>query len=132
MASVYKQSPASPKQAARRRAPVDKLMEPALFKALAEPTRAKLLGCLIKCSRPCSVTEIAECCEIDFSVVARHLSMMARSGLLDAQKEGRTVWYTARSAELAERFRAIAAAIEEWKSSDCCDDDSCCGDNCCG
>jgi len=127
MASVYKQSPSSPKQAARRRAPVDKLMDPELFKALAEPTRAKLLGCLIKCSRPCSVTEIAECCDIDFSVVARHLSMMARSGVVDAKKEGRTVWYTARSVDLAERFRAIAAAIEEWKSSDCCSTDgSCC------
>ena len=101
-------------------------MEPELFKALAEPTRAKLLGCLIKCSRPCSVTEIAECCEIDFSVVARHLSMMARAGVLDSQKEGRTVWYTARSSELAERFRAIAGAIDEWNTNDCCGDD-CCG-----
>ena len=126
MASLNKQSPASPKQAARRRASVDKLMEPELFKALAEPTRAKLLGCLIKCSRPCSVTEIAECCEIDFSVVARHLSMMARAGVLDSQKEGRTVWYTARSSELAERFRAIAGAIDEWNINDCCGDD-CCG-----
>jgi len=104
---------------------VDKLMDPELFKALAEPTRAKLLGCLIKCSRPCSVTEIAECCDIDFSVVARHLSMMARSGVVDAMKEGRTVWYTARSADLAERFRAIADAIEEWKSSDCGGEDCC-------
>jgi DNA-binding transcriptional ArsR family regulator len=101
-------------------------MDPELFKALAEPTRAKLLGCLIKCGRPCSVTEIAECCAIDFSVVARHLTMMARSGVLDSQKEGRTVWYTARSAELAERFRAIADAIEEWKSNECCGQDGSC------
>ena len=130
MASIYKQSPASPKQAARRRAPVDKLLDPELFKALAEPTRAKLLACLIKCGRPCSVTEIAECCSIDFSVVARHLTALARSGVLESQKEGRTVWYTARSADLAGRFRAIADAIEEWKASDCCDTDCGCSDNC--
>jgi len=131
MASIYKQSPASPKQAARRRAPVDKLLDPGLFKALAEPTRAKIVACLIKCGRPCSVTEIAQCCSIDFSVVARHLTALARSGVLESQKEGRTVWYTARSADLADRFRAIAAAIEEWKASDCGDTGCGCTDNCC-
>ena len=126
MASVYKQSPASPKQAARRRAPVDKLLDPELFKAIAEPSRVKIVACLIKCGRPCSVTEIAQCCSIDFSVVARHLTALARSGVLESQKEGRTVWYTARSADLADRFRAIAAAIEEWEPSDCCGTGGCC------
>jgi len=89
-----------------------------MLKALAEPTRARLLSCLLKCSRPCSVTEVAECCSIDFSMVARHLSLMARVGLLSSEKKGRTVWYSADAAVLATRFRDLADAIDELKPED--------------
>jgi len=110
---LHKQS-RTPKQAARRRARVDKVLDPQLFKALSDPTRVKLLACLIKCGRPCSVTEVAQCCSVDFSVVARHLSALARVGLLRAEKQGRTHWYQARSVELSARFREIGSAIDEW------------------
>jgi len=59
------------------------------------------------------VTEVAECCSIDFSMVARHLGTMARAGLLSSEKKGRTVWYTADAAALSDRFRALADAIDE-------------------
>ncbi|MCC7389129.1 MAG: winged helix-turn-helix transcriptional regulator [Phycisphaerales bacterium] len=117
--------PASPRHAARRRATVDKLLDPDLFKALADPTRLKLLACLIKCGRRCSVTEVAECCSVDFSVVARHLALLARAGILDAEKEGRTMWYAPRCPDLCARFRALADAIEVWcGSAECCDPNS--------
>ena len=87
--------PSTPKQASRRRVRLDRLLDPALLRALAEPTRAKLLSCLLKCGRPCSVTEVAACCSVDFSTVSRHLATMARAGLLTADKQGRTVWYSA-------------------------------------
>ncbi len=60
------------------------------------------------------MSEVAECCSVDFSVVARHLGALQRAGLLESSKEGRTVWHRARSADLAERLRAMADAIEEW------------------
>jgi ArsR family transcriptional regulator len=104
----------SPRQAARRRAEVDRRLDTTLFKALADPTRAKLLACLVKCGRPCSVTEVAECCAVDFSVVARHLGLLARAGILDVHKQGRTVWYRARCHHLASRLRRLADAIEAW------------------
>lgn len=112
MASVF-QHAKTPKQASRRRASLDRLLEPDLLKALAEPTRARLLSCLLKCGRPCSVTEVAACCSIDFSMVARHLSTLARAGLLTSQKKGRTVWYAANGPQLAAHFRALADAIDE-------------------
>jgi len=125
MASVFQRQP-SPKQAARTKARFDRLLDPELLKALAEPTRAKLLSCLLKCARPCSVTEVAECCSVDFSMVARHLSTMARAGLLSSEKQGRTVWYTADGAALAAMFRELADAIEELDpNTTCCDDASC-------
>jgi DNA-binding transcriptional ArsR family regulator len=106
--------PASPRQAARRRAAVDRRLDPAFFKALADPTRVRILACLIKCGRPCSVSEVAECCAVDFSVVARHLALLARAGVLAVEKTGRTVWYHARCGELAGRLRGLADAIDEW------------------
>ncbi|MEW6199827.1 MAG: metalloregulator ArsR/SmtB family transcription factor [Planctomycetota bacterium] len=120
MASVTNTVPTTPRQAARRRAAVDRRLDTALFKALADPTRARLLACLVKCGRPCSVTELAESCAVDFSVVARHLGLLARAGVLEAEKKGRTVWYVARCEDLSARLRALADAIDEWcPSTDC-------------
>ena len=118
--------PLSPRQAARRRAPVDSLLDADLFKALADPTRLQLLRCLLKCRRACSVSEVAECCEVDFSVVARHLGQLARAGVLEARKEGRTVWYNARCEALASTFRDLAASIDDLKPEDACCDSTCC------
>lgn len=89
-----------------------------MLRALAEPTRACLLSCLLKCGRPCSVTEVAECCSIDFSMVARHLAILARAGLLTSKKVGRTVWYSADATSLADYFRALAESIEELTPMD--------------
>ncbi len=97
-----------------------------MLKALAEPTRARLLSCLLKCGRPCSVTEVAACCSTDFSMVARHLATMARGGLLSSEKKGRTVWYAADGPALAARFRDLADAIDELNTgADCCDASEC-------
>ncbi|MFI4883429.1 MAG: ArsR/SmtB family transcription factor [Phycisphaerales bacterium JB064] len=127
MASLSQsQAALSPRQAARRRAPVDKLLDADLFKALADPTRLQLLRCLLKCKRPCSVSEVAECCDVDFSVVARHLGLLARAGVLEARKEGRTVWYAARCESLAATFRDLAESIQSLTPAD-----ACCGSDCC-
>jgi len=115
----------SPRQAVRRRGAVDGLLRAEIFKALGDPTRLGLVACLVKCGRPCSVTEVAECCAVDFSVVSRHLAMLADAGVLRARKIGRTVWYEAAGDELVEWLRSLADAIE----SSCCGeaDGSCCG-----
>jgi ArsR family transcriptional regulator len=119
MASVFQNPPATPRQAARRKSRLDRVLDPALFKALSDPTRLSLLACVVKCGRACSVTEIAECCALDFSMVARHLATMARAGVLTSQKAGRTVWYAA-SPDLAAWFRVVAEAIEEWAADGAC------------
>lgn len=103
----------SPKQAAACCRPVDELLNPALFKALCDPTRANLLSCLIKCGRPCSVSEVAECCSVDFSVVSRHLALLDRAGVLASTKNGRTVSYTMQYEELCRTLRKLADAVED-------------------
>src|SRR5262249_55586747 len=104
--------------------PLDDLLDPALFKAFSDPTRATLLACIAKCGRGCSVSEVAQCCSVDVSVVSRHLALLARSGVLEARKEGRTVFYGVRYAQLCRSLRSLADALES-----CCPDGAggCCG-----
>jgi len=121
--------PMSPKQAAACPGPVDSLLSPDFFKALSDPTRVRLVACLIKCRRACTVSEVADCCSVDFSVVSRHLAMLEQSGLLTAEKKGRSVHYAARHQHLSQMLRALADAIDECNP----DDPNCCGGACgCG
>ena len=127
MVQVRKKPPAvrrpkTPRQAAACCRPVDDLLEPALFKALGDPTRVRLLACIAKCGRACAVGEVAECCSVDLSVVSRHLQALARAGLVAPSRSGRTVSYEVRYAEVAATFRALADAIAE-----CAPDDRDCG-----
>lgn len=108
-----KRPPATPRHAAACCRPIDDLLEPALFKALSDPTRLSLIACIAKCARGCSVGEVAECCSVDFSVVSRHLTLLARAGVLDATKQSRTVFYSVRYTELSRTLRALADAIDD-------------------
>ncbi|GMV24368.1 MAG: hypothetical protein AMXMBFR58_03990 [Phycisphaerae bacterium] len=105
--------PATPKQAAACCGPIDQWLDPEFFKAFSDPTRVSLVACIAKCGRGCSVGEVAECCSVDFSVVSRHLALLARSGVLEARKEGRTMYYRVRYAELCRSLRSLADALEE-------------------
>lgn len=106
--------PESPSAAADLQAEVDRQLDQALFEALANGTRLRVLSCLIKCGRECSVSEVAECCDVDFSVVNKHLKVLAGVGVLETRKDGRTVWYAARCGDLCERLRRLINAIAEW------------------
>ncbi|MBK8267797.1 MAG: winged helix-turn-helix transcriptional regulator [Planctomycetes bacterium] len=117
----------TPKQASRRIGQIDSALVPGLFKALCDPTRSRLLACLAKCGRACSVGEVAECCSVDFSVVSRHLALLARAGVLESQKQGRTVNYIVRYSDIAASLRSLADAFEQ-----CCPADACsAGEGCC-
>jgi DNA-binding transcriptional ArsR family regulator len=111
---LYTVQPDSPESALRVKAAIDKRLDQGLFKALSDPTRLLVLSCLIKCGRPCSVSEVAACCDVEFSVVNKHMKVLAKAGVLSAEKEGRTVWYAARCGDLCERFARLIDAIAEW------------------
>ncbi len=88
------------------------LLDPRLFKALGDPNRLALLVQLSQCGTSCTVSQAAECCPVDISVVSRHLAMLRDAGILNAQKRGKEVHYSVRYPELAATLRAIADAIE--------------------
>ncbi len=112
MTQIRNNRPRNPRQAAAVGGPIDERLDPDLFRALCDPTRASLVACLAKCGRGCSVGEVAECCSVDLSVVSRHLALLARAGVLEATKEGRVVRYLVRYRELSRTLRALAEAIE--------------------
>lgn len=117
--------PRSPRHAVRRKDGLDALLDPALFAALADPTRVRLVSCIAKCCRACTVGEIAECCSVDLSVVSRHLKALSEARVLSASREGRTVRYSLRAGDLATRLRSLADALETKapqgeSSSTCC------------
>ena len=105
----------SPREAASCCRPVDDLLDPTLFKALCDPTRVKILGCLVKCSRACSVGEIAECCSVDMSAVSRHLRALAAAEVVAQTKSGRVVSYSVRYEHVCGLLRSLADAIDECR-----------------
>lgn len=84
----------------------------ALFRALSDPNRIRLVVALASRCRDCSVNELAACLTVDVSVVSRHLAALKAAGVLHAQRRGKEVRYAIRCAELATTLRAIADAIE--------------------
>jgi ArsR family transcriptional regulator, arsenate/arsenite/antimonite-responsive transcriptional repressor len=113
MVQVRKSVPKTPKQAACCSSELDELLDPNVFKALGDPTRLKLLSCLARCGRECTTSEVGECCSVDFSVVTRHLTLLADAGIIESRKEARTVYYKVRYSELAGSLRSLANAFEE-------------------
>ena len=55
--------------------------------------------------------EVAECCSVDFSVVSRHLTMLAKAGVLEADKQGRSITYRLKMSVLEEALLGFAGAF---------------------
>lgn len=91
---------------------LEELLLPRMFKALGDPNRVSILIRLAECCAPCSVSEVADFCPVDLSVVSRHLAILREAGILEAQKRGKEVYYTVCSQTLVDTLRSIADAIE--------------------
>lgn len=104
--------PRTPRAALSCRGPIDGLLDAGLFKALGDERRVAIVACLAKCGRACTVGEIAECCNVDLSVVSRHLAVLADAGVLDSDRQGRQVLYRVRFESLSTQLRRLADAID--------------------
>ena len=88
------------------------VLSPKLFKALCDPNRLAILVRVAESCAPATVSQIAECCPVNLSVVSRHLAQLREAGVLSAEKRGKEVYYSARAEELVRTLRAIADALE--------------------
>ena len=88
------------------------LISPGFFKALGDPNRVAILASLAERGCELRVSEVADCCPVDLSVVSRHLRMLRDQGLLTSEKRGKEVYYRARISEIAALLRRLADALE--------------------
>lgn len=91
-----------------------------LFKALGAPTRIAMLAGLAEGGKTQTVSEVAQRCPVNVSVVSRHLKILKRAGVLDSEKRGKEVLYQVRIPYLVELLRQLANALEA-----CCPDGTC-------
>lgn len=107
---------------------MDALLVPELFRALSDETRLRLLACLAKCARSCSVSEIGECCDVDLSVVSRHLAILEAAGIVGLERQGRSRLYHVRFEHVSGALRGLADALDECASNG---SGGCCAEGCC-
>lgn len=90
---------------------LSRALDASLFKALGDPTRLHLLTCLAGCCRACSVGEVAACCDVDLSVVSRHLAQLAKAGVITGKRDGKSVRYTVAYGPLSEALSRLSQAV---------------------
>lgn len=91
----------------------DDIQETANFlKALGEFNRLSLVYKLCECQSPQNAMCLCDCCNVDASVVSRHLKTLAQAGILKLDKNGRERTYSLDRTNVAKELRALATKIE--------------------
>jgi DNA-binding transcriptional ArsR family regulator len=87
--------------------------EPAVFAALADPTRWRLLGTLAQQGEGTATTLAAEL-PVSRPAVIKHLGVLERAGLVTHQRAGREVRYRVEPTRLEATARRIADLAAAW------------------
>src|SRR3989338_6632450 len=88
------------------------ILTPQFFKALCDPNRISILQWLAKKNKSCCVGEISTCCQVDLSVVSRHLSQMKTAGLLTSERKGKEVFYHVNAKTVVQVLRSLADFLD--------------------
>lgn len=87
-----------------------------IFKALGDPNRMAIFQRFCQGTREnegkTNVKELSNCCDVDLSVVSRHLTQLKKAGVLSAEKNGKEVHYSLNGKELAKMLRDLADVVE--------------------
>ena len=87
-----------------------------LFKALADPARLRILGCLAE--RPYAGHELATQLALTPPTISHHMRKLVDAGLVTATSEAQSRLYTLRADELRELARSSHPAPETEDSED--------------
>jgi len=89
-----------------------------LFKALADPTRLRLLSLLSEHGGKICVSELVECFTLAQPTLSHHLRILQSAGLIDNHKYGLHCYYYVKSAKLNEAWNDLRAldALEPVES----------------
>jgi DNA-binding transcriptional ArsR family regulator len=84
-----------------------------VFTALADPTRRRVLDLLAEHGHG-TATTLAAALPVSRPAVIKHLAVLDRAGLVEAQRKGREVRYTVRPEPLTATARRLNAIAGEW------------------
>lgn len=94
------------------------ILDAGFFKALCDQSRLDIVSTLIRIGRA-DISEIANHCPMDRSVVSRHLKILEAAGIAVSQKQGRRVFYELDGPAVVAKLRGTTDAIEPLISL-CC------------
>ncbi|MDO9587514.1 MAG: autorepressor SdpR family transcription factor [Brevundimonas sp.] len=80
-----------------------------VFKALADPTRRKVLELLRQ--RPMTAGELSEQFEVSKPTMSAHFSVLREADLIDAHKQGTTITYRLKLSVLEEALLGFSQAF---------------------
>lgn len=86
----------------------------ALFKTLSSPIRLTMLSHMATCNNDNhkhNISELAKLCEVDFSVVSRHLKELKEANILIATKNKNDVLYQISSKQLISKLNVFIATL---------------------
>ena len=86
-----------------------------VFRALADPGRRRVLQILRK--RPMSAGELAEHFPVSKPTMSAHFAVLQEAGLIDAEKNGRTIIYRLRMSVLEDALLGFADSLG-WDMKD--------------
>ena len=84
-----------------------------VFAALADPTRRSVLESLLQ-GGPATATELAPGFAVARQAVVKHLGVLADAGLVQFERHGREVHYTAVTAPLRDAASWLATTGAAW------------------
>lgn len=77
-----------------------------VLKSIAHPVRLKIL-CYLMQNTECSVGDLTNFCEISQSSMSQFLGRMKEEGLVEARREGQTMFYSVKDQSLIHLLKAI-------------------------
>ena len=80
-----------------------------MFKALADPTRRRVLQLLRK--GPMSAGELSDHFDVSKPTMSAHFSVLQNAGLIEAEKNGRTIVYRLKMSVLEETLLGFAQTV---------------------
>jgi DNA-binding transcriptional ArsR family regulator len=80
-----------------------------VFRALADPTRREVLQLLRR--RPMGAGELAAHFDVTKPTMSAHFSVLVAAGLIEAEKQGRSITYRLRMSVLEEALLGFAQAF---------------------
>lgn len=86
-----------------------------IFKTLSNPIRLTMLEHIATCENTChkhNISELAKLCEVDFSVVSRHLKALKDANILSSTKHKNDVLYQVSSKKLVNRLNTFIEMLD--------------------